>query len=173
MNDIETITLSAGSLACGDCGCEVSEPRPVTVVPVEFVRCGLVTRVPMAQCPQCAARDHQAAEHARQHLPTGVTVGQFRYSGRDAERLLVDAWVAYEAAGVQPQSGGRRDRVRRLGDGGGGGAQSTPRRLPAHDGGRRGLGDRAPGLGLAGRGRRGHRGRTRGQRGGLGPPGRD
>lgn len=102
MTDFETATLSAGSLACGDCGREVTEPDPTTVVPVEFVRGGLVTRVPMAKCPQCVARDHQAAEHARQHLPIGVTVGQFRYSGRDAERLLVDAWVAYEAAGVQP-----------------------------------------------------------------------
>jgi hypothetical protein len=88
MIDIETITLSAGSLACRDCGCDVIEPRTETVVPVEFVRGGRVTRVPMAQCPECAARDQQAAEQARQHLPIGVTVGQFRYSGRDAERLL-------------------------------------------------------------------------------------
>lgn len=28
-------------------------------------------------------------------------MGEFRYSARDAERLLIDAWVAYEAAGIQ------------------------------------------------------------------------
>jgi hypothetical protein len=102
MTDIETITLSAGSLACGDCGCEVTEPRPETVVSVEFVRSGRVTRVPMAQCPTCVARDRHAADQARQHLRLGVTVGQFRHSGSGAERLLIDACVAYEAAGVEP-----------------------------------------------------------------------
>lgn len=102
MSDAETITLSAGSLACRDCGCEVTEPGPETVISVEFVRAGRVTRVPMAQCRTCVARDHQAAERARQYLAVGVTVGQFRYTGSGAERLLVDAWVAYEAAGIEP-----------------------------------------------------------------------
>src|SRR4051794_7446704 len=102
MTGLETITLSAGSMACQDCGCEVTEPRPETVICVEFVRAGRVTRVPMAQCAGCADRDHQAVESARQHLRIGVTVGDFRYTGRGAQQLLVDAWVAYEAAGVEP-----------------------------------------------------------------------
>jgi hypothetical protein len=105
MTKPETITLSNGAMACRDCGCEVTEPSRGTVVPVEFVRAGRVSRVPMAQCSTCAARDHQAAEQAREHLPIGVTVGEFRHTGTGAERLLVDAWAAYEAAGVEPPTG--------------------------------------------------------------------
>lgn len=100
---IETITLSAGSLACGDCGQVV--PDPSTVVEVEMVRRGVATRVPMARCGACAQRDQEAAETAGRHLAGGVAVGEFLYGAQDAERLLVEAWMAVEAAGLAPRVG--------------------------------------------------------------------
>lgn len=102
MTETTLVTLGEGALACADCGKAVAEPDPAMIVYGKRVRRGRVTPVLMATCDACAERDRVAADLAQRHLRLGVTVGDRRYGGKDAARLLIEARTAYDAAGVQP-----------------------------------------------------------------------
>lgn len=95
-----TVALTGGALPCADCGQAVTDPDPALLVKAERVRRTVVTVVDLATCSPCAERDRAARDLAEEHLNRGVTVGDRRYGGKDASRLLVDAWTALDAAGV-------------------------------------------------------------------------
>lgn len=101
-----TVALTGDALACADCGQVVAEPDPAGLVKAERVRRGRAVVVMLATCPSCAERDRAALDLAEQHLSAGVTVGDRRYGGKDAASLLVEAWVALDAAGVARSSHG-------------------------------------------------------------------
>lgn len=100
----EPIALCGDALPCADCGQEVAVPNPATVVKSKRTWRGHVSTVLMTKCQACDERDRAAADLARRHLRPGVTVGDRRYSGTDAVRLLIEARTAFDAAGVQPPS---------------------------------------------------------------------
>lgn len=101
-----TVALAGDALPCADCGQVVADPDPAGLVKAERVRRGRAVVVMLATCPSCAERDRAALDLAQQHLSAGVTVGDRRYGGKDAARLLVEAWVALDAAGVASSSHG-------------------------------------------------------------------
>lgn len=103
-SEVSLVTLCGEALPCGDCGQIVMVPEPATVVNLERVRRGRVTRVLMAKCRTCLERDRMASDLAERYFRTGVAVGERRYIGKAAVELLVEARTAFDAVGALPVS---------------------------------------------------------------------
>ncbi len=94
--------LDCTILPCADCGRAVAVSDAGTTVKVERVVKSRVEYVPTSKCRACVARDDDAAELVRRHLPGGLVVDDRRYGVADAVRLMIDARTALDAAGIEP-----------------------------------------------------------------------
>lgn len=94
------VVLGGGALACADCGQAVERPEPAHATTAKMIRDGRATPVQMTRCDACAERDRSAVELAQRHLRLGVTFDGRRYSVVGASELLVEARLAFDAAGI-------------------------------------------------------------------------